>query len=141
LSYCYNHPNQIAVAVCYRCRKLICRLCKREYNGKVYCDTCLQEILDSQGAIAEKPSIDKSRPLVPIRGPESSSSMSTPRRFCYIHKDRPATSICSVCGKLICAECRVYQGDKIYCTNCSPVPPEKPEEQKGIVGRILAKFR
>lgn len=38
---------------------------------------------------------------------------------CYYHPDREPVGSCVNCGQLICAECKVVLGGKVYCNPCA----------------------
>ncbi len=44
MGHCFYHPDREAVAVCSKCGKPLCKECALEYNGKIYCKDCLEEI-------------------------------------------------------------------------------------------------
>src|SRR5579871_4601684 len=39
---CVTHPGVEAVAYCRICGRAMCSECKRDVNGAVYCETCMQ---------------------------------------------------------------------------------------------------
>lgn len=41
---CFYHPDREAVAVCSKCGKPLCQECAKEFEGKIYCKDCLEEI-------------------------------------------------------------------------------------------------
>ncbi len=43
-------------------------------------------------------------------------------RFCHWHPERPRVSICSICGRSICAECRRTSGMAVVCPDCEGRP-------------------
>jgi hypothetical protein len=38
---CYDHPAKRAVAACQQCGRFVCQLCAVEFNGQVWCPTCV----------------------------------------------------------------------------------------------------
>ena len=43
-------------------------------------------------------------------------------RSCQWHPERPRVSICSICGKSVCAECRRTSGMAVVCPDCEGRP-------------------
>ncbi len=41
---CFYHPDREAVAVCSECGKALCQECAKEFEGKIYCKDCLEEL-------------------------------------------------------------------------------------------------
>ena len=41
---------------------------------------------------------------------------------CYYHPEREIVGKCKNCGRLICDECKVDLGEKIYCILCADAP-------------------
>lgn len=50
--YCYHHPDRDAVGACVACNKAVCPECKVEYEGKVYCNSCIQKMASGGGVPA-----------------------------------------------------------------------------------------
>ena len=55
---------------------------------------------------------------------------------CAYHPEREVVGACVDCGRLVCAECKVELGGKIYCNSCvdkiavgGPTPPPQAEEK------------
>ncbi|KZX11035.1 B-box zinc finger protein [Methanobrevibacter curvatus] len=38
---------------------------------------------------------------------------------CENHQDKEGTDICSVCGKILCDDCKISIGKTVYCENCA----------------------
>jgi hypothetical protein len=38
---CFDHPSKKAVAACHRCGRFVCALCSVEFDGQVWCPTCV----------------------------------------------------------------------------------------------------
>ena len=38
---CFDHPSKRAVAACQQCGRFVCVLCSVEFNGQVWCPTCV----------------------------------------------------------------------------------------------------
>ena len=38
--------------------------------------------------------------------------------YCYHHPDRQAVGACVECGRLVCSECKVEFGSRVYCNSC-----------------------
>ena len=38
---CFDHPTKRAVAACNRCGRFVCQLCSVEFDGQVWCPTCV----------------------------------------------------------------------------------------------------
>jgi hypothetical protein len=50
---------------------------------------------------------------------------------CFYHSAKPASYICSSCGKSVCSACTINFGGVFYCTQCAPpVPVERPVPQQ-----------
>ena len=58
---------------------------------------------------------------------------------CYVHEKRPGVSICNICRKSICEDCKKIKEynfpnqtkifiTKIYCKKCSPVEGMKSKK-------------
>ena len=41
--YCYHHPDRQAVGACTECSRMVCPECKVEFDGKVYCNSCIEK--------------------------------------------------------------------------------------------------
>jgi len=50
--YCYHHPDRDAVGACIACSKAVCPECKVEYEGKVYCNSCIEKMASGSGVLA-----------------------------------------------------------------------------------------
>jgi len=50
--YCYHHPDRDAVGACVACGQAACPECKVEYQGKVYCNSCIQKMASGGGVPA-----------------------------------------------------------------------------------------
>jgi len=53
--YCYHHPDRDAVGACIVCNEAVCPECKVEYEGKVYCNSCIQKMVSGGGTTASQP--------------------------------------------------------------------------------------
>jgi len=53
--YCYYHPDRDAVGACIACNQAVCPECKVEYDGKVYCNSCIQKMVFGEVASASQP--------------------------------------------------------------------------------------
>ena len=51
--YCYHHPDRDAVGQCIECSKTVCPECKVAFDGKIYCNSCIQKKV--AGASLAKP--------------------------------------------------------------------------------------
>ena len=49
---------------------------------------------------------------------------------CYYHSDREPVGACVSCGQLVCSECKVTLGGKIYCNPCADESFSRP--RKGL---------
>lgn len=38
---CFDHPSKRAVAACHRCGRFVCQLCSVEFDGQIWCPTCV----------------------------------------------------------------------------------------------------
>jgi len=38
---CFDHPSKRAVAACQQCGRFVCQLCSVEFNGQVWCPSCV----------------------------------------------------------------------------------------------------
>jgi hypothetical protein len=38
--------------------------------------------------------------------------------YCYHHPDRQAIGVCVECSRMVCPECKVEFGSRIYCNSC-----------------------
>ena len=47
---------------------------------------------------------------------------------CYYHSDREPVGACVSCGQLICSECKVTLGGRIYCNPCADERFSRPPE-------------
>lgn len=41
--YCYRHPENAAVGVCVECNNAVCPECKVEYQGRIFCNSCIEK--------------------------------------------------------------------------------------------------
>ena len=41
--YCYHHPDRTAVGTCVECSEAVCPECKVEFNGRIYCNSCIEK--------------------------------------------------------------------------------------------------
>jgi len=64
---CAYHPESDAVGACVRCGRLVCAECKVELQGKIYCNTCAEEIL------LDKAKREVSKPVAAIITEENTS--------------------------------------------------------------------
>ena len=48
--YCYHHPESPAVGVCVECNNAVCPECKVEYQGRIFCNSCIQQMISAGGA-------------------------------------------------------------------------------------------
>lgn len=48
--YCYHHPESPAVGVCVDCNNPVCSECKVEYQGRVFCNSCVQKKISAMDA-------------------------------------------------------------------------------------------
>jgi hypothetical protein len=53
--YCYHHPDRDAIGACVTCNQAVCPECKVEYEGKVYCNSCIQKMASGAGITASQP--------------------------------------------------------------------------------------
>jgi len=53
--YCYHHPDCDAVGACIACNEAVCPECKVEYEGKVYCNSCIQKMVSRGSTTASQP--------------------------------------------------------------------------------------
>ena len=53
--YCYNHPDRDAIGACVACNEAVCPECKVEYEGKVYCNPCIQRMVSGGSNTASQP--------------------------------------------------------------------------------------
>ena len=53
--YCYHHPDRDAVGACIVCNEAVCPECKVEYEGKVYCNSCIQKMVSGGSTTASQP--------------------------------------------------------------------------------------
>ncbi len=54
---CKYHPDREAVGVCVECGSAICPECKVEYDGRFFCNTCIEKKVSSGTASAVQPSM------------------------------------------------------------------------------------
>lgn len=64
---------------------------------------------------------------------------------CYYHPIKPASYICSSCGKSVCSVCAKNLGDVFFCPQCAPLeapipPPSAPREAETAVSWYRALF-
>lgn len=38
---CFDHPSKKAVAACHQCGRFVCQLCAVEFEGQVWCPSCV----------------------------------------------------------------------------------------------------
>jgi len=38
---CFDHPSKRAVAACHQCGRFVCQLCSVEFDGQVWCPSCV----------------------------------------------------------------------------------------------------
>ncbi|MBN1375844.1 MAG: hypothetical protein JXA01_06790 [Dehalococcoidia bacterium] len=50
--YCYHHPERQAVGQCIECSKTVCPECKVVFDGRIYCNSCIQQKVDGTGGSA-----------------------------------------------------------------------------------------
>ena len=53
--YCHHHPDRDAVGSCIACNEAVCQECKVEYEGRVYCNSCVQRMASGEGVAASQP--------------------------------------------------------------------------------------
>jgi hypothetical protein len=53
--YCSHHPDRDAIGACIACNEAVCSECKVEYEGKVYCNPCIQKMVSGGSATASQP--------------------------------------------------------------------------------------
>jgi hypothetical protein len=51
---------------------------------------------------------------------------------CYYHPDKEPVGSCVNCGRLICAECKVLLGGKIYCNPCADALVTKSDVSRNL---------
>jgi hypothetical protein len=55
--YCYHHPESPAAGVCVDCNNPVCPECKVEYQGRIFCNSCIEKRVAATGAtIIQQPS-------------------------------------------------------------------------------------
>ncbi|UCG69549.1 MAG: hypothetical protein JSV09_00555 [Thermoplasmata archaeon] len=64
---------------------------------------------------------------------------------CYYHPAKPASYICTSCGKSVCVTCAKNLGEVFFCPQCAPFetqipPPPPPQETKRDIGWYKALF-
>jgi hypothetical protein len=64
---------------------------------------------------------------------------------CYYHPAKPASYICTSCGKSVCSTCAKNLGEVFFCPQCAPFetfipPPPPPQEIKKDTGWYKALF-
>ncbi len=52
-------------------------------------------------------------------GQRAASSPLSAVKNCYWHPNRPRVSVCTICGKSVCAECRRTDGMAVLCPECA----------------------
>jgi hypothetical protein len=50
--YCSRHPDRPAAGVCVECSKAVCVECKVEFDGKIYCNSCVERWVGSEASAA-----------------------------------------------------------------------------------------
>ena len=50
---CFNHPGRDATGACVNCGKMVCLECRTLLSGKVYCQSCADEIFVKGPAVAK----------------------------------------------------------------------------------------
>jgi len=53
---CFDHPSKRAVAACQQCGRFVCVLCSVEFNGQVWCPTCVTAGREQSKAVNLDPS-------------------------------------------------------------------------------------
>ena len=53
--YCSHHPDRDAIGACVACNEAVCPECKVEYEGKIYCNPCVQKMVSGVDAAASQP--------------------------------------------------------------------------------------
>jgi hypothetical protein len=53
---CFDHPSKRAVAACHRCGRFVCQLCSVEFDGQVWCPTCVAAGKGQSKAVYLEPS-------------------------------------------------------------------------------------
>ncbi len=66
---CATHPETPAVAFCRTCGKAVCNECRQEWQGVIYCATCLpQHQAAAEPAVAVRPPVPVMQPGAPSPG-------------------------------------------------------------------------
>jgi|SRR5579884_338374 len=65
---CATHPEAAAVAYCRNCGKALCNQCRQEWQGVIYCSSCLAQ----QGATPRPPS--PPLPVPPVGAPSPAAA-------------------------------------------------------------------
>jgi hypothetical protein len=53
---CFDHPSKRAVAACNQCGRFVCQLCAVEFDGQVWCPTCVAAGHGQTKAVTLEPS-------------------------------------------------------------------------------------
>jgi hypothetical protein len=53
---CFDHPSKKAVAACQQCGRFVCALCSVEFDGQVWCPTCVTAGRGQSKAVYLEPS-------------------------------------------------------------------------------------
>ncbi|MHB8085886.1 MAG: B-box zinc finger protein [Dehalococcoidia bacterium] len=52
---CSNHPDREAVGVCVECSNAVCPECKVEYDGKIFCNSCIEKKVGAGTCVTAQP--------------------------------------------------------------------------------------
>ena len=119
---CAFHPEAMADFCCAECKKLICEECRRDFQGKIYCRSCIAtsaSVSPGNGAVANRPSLGLK------------SATATPDvkldRTCHFHHEVEAVDRCEVCAKPVCPTCFFRTEDMAtLCPECIALPGDHP---------------
>jgi len=52
--YCYHHPESQAVGVCVECNNAVCPECKIDYQGRIFCNSCIEKKISTTSSTAAR---------------------------------------------------------------------------------------
>lgn len=55
--YCYKHPESPAIGVCVECNNAVCPECKVEYQGRIFCNSCIEKKVLATGTTSVQPAV------------------------------------------------------------------------------------